>query len=280
MRKVDEGNFNFPISSLPKGEGVGELKFLKSFPDSSKVFLSDVVKFVSQKNAKIKFFSDLYTKSALFRFYFLGTLIPRWVEEDKEELGYETWDYWSYKIDYFNYVSSNDYRRKRSFAEDIKYGKRNLCQIPGVPNYVLLAIIAESIVDKTADQWDFIPPDAKTVEPKDIIHSAESFQNPSSECLFVREETVFPTLSVKLEEKVEKNVVYQNQVGSLYFFYEYEIPKRYLRVFLHLEDLLYPFYEFDIGKSLFLFSYLEDLLYDLYEFNITKFLSFGEKGVM
>ena len=24
---VDEGNFNFPISSIPKGEGVGELKF-------------------------------------------------------------------------------------------------------------------------------------------------------------------------------------------------------------------------------------------------------------
>ena len=247
LGKVDEGNFNFPISSLPKGEGVGELRFLKSFPDSSKVFLSDVVKFGSQKNAKIKLFSDLYTKSALFRFYFLGTLIPRWVEEEKEELGYETRDYWSYKIGYFNYVSFNDYRRKRSFAEDIKYGKRNLCQIPGVPNYVLLAIIAESIVDKTADRCDLIPP-SPVAEPLEI---------PSSECFLVREETNFPTLFFMLEEKVKKIVCYQSQV-----------------------ELLYPFYEFDIRKSMFLFSYLEDLLYDLYEFNITKFLSFGEKGVM
>jgi hypothetical protein len=105
---------------------------------------------------------------------------------------------------------------------------------------------------------DDLPAVAKPVEPNDLIPLAESSPTPSYECPITREETICTTISDSMKEKAEKIVVYQNQVGSLYFFYEYEIPKRYLRVFLHLEDLLY----------------------DLYEFNITKFLSFGEKGVM
>ena len=123
LGKVDEGNFNFPISSLPRGEGVGELKFPKSLPDAAPI-------------------------------------------------------------------------------------------LEAVSRLSTFPVIVE------------------TVEPT--------------------------TLPVKLEKKAEKFVFYQNQVALLYFFYEYEIPDRYLRVFLHLEDLLY----------------------DLYEFNISKFLSFGEKGVM
>ena len=153
LGKVDEGNFNFPKSSLPKGEGLGELKFPKSLPDVAPI----------------------------------------------------------------------------------------LEAVSCLPTFPVIV---------------------KPVEPKDLIPVAEPLQIPSmidehSECFLVREETNFPTLFFMLEEKVEKFVVYQNQVG-----------------------LLYPFYEFNIGKSLFLFSYLEDVLYDLYEFNISKFLSFGEKGVM
>jgi hypothetical protein len=148
LGKVDEGNFNFPISSLPRGEGVGELKFPKSLPDVAPIL------------------------------------------------------------------------------EAVSY-------LPTFP------VIGEP------------------VEPKDLIPVAIPLKIPSSECFSVREEANFPTLFFMLEEKVEKNVFYQSQV-----------------------ELLYPFYEFDIRKSMFLFSYLEDLLYDLYEFNISKFLSFGEKGVM
>jgi hypothetical protein len=139
LEMVDEGNFNFPISSIPKGEGVGELKFPESLP-----VVDPILEVVS---------SDL----------------------------------------------------------------------PSVPEFF---------------------------EPKDLIPAVEPSQIPSSECFFIREETVFPTLPVKLEEKAEKIVSCQIQVVFLFFFYEYEIPKRYLRMFLHLEDFLYDLYEYNISKFL------------------------------
>ena len=142
LGKVDEGNFNFPISSLPKGEGVGELKFPKSLPDVAPIL------------------------------------------------------------------------------EAVSYSP-------------------------------IFPVIAKPVEPNDLISSAESSPTPSYECPITREETICTTISDSMKEKAEKSVSCQNQVGSLYFFYEYEIPKRYLRVFLHLEDVLYDLYEFNISKFLF-----------------------------
>jgi len=131
LGKVDEGNFNFPISSIPKGEGVGELKLPESLP----------------------------------------------------------------VVDPILEVVSSD--------------------VPSVPNPV-----------------------------------AESSPIPFYDCPIAREETICPTISVQLEEKVEKNISCQNQVAFLIFFYEFEIPKRYLRMFLHLEDFLYDIYEYNISKFL------------------------------
>jgi hypothetical protein len=156
---VDEGNFNFPISSIPKGEGVGELKLPESLPEFFDYKLSLIID---------------YKLSSLMR-----SIVP-------ESLPV---------VDPILEVVSSD--------------------LPSVPNPV-----------------------------------AESSPIPFYECPITREETICPTISVQLEEKVEKNISCQNQVAFLIFFYEFEIPKRYLRMFLHLEDFLYDIYEYNISKFL------------------------------
>jgi hypothetical protein len=266
LGQVDNGKFNFPASSLPKGEDVRKLNFSLFLPDFDLV-LEDAWSAMLYEHQRYSWRRAKYMDQFIEKF-------KNAVEKRLLERGIDYWLSHLYarfccfvrnkKVielrwrDIFNYVSFYDQRQlftedilPRIWAKGLEFQKSlTLAKIDNIDDLVSKKFI------------ESFPIVAKPVEPKDLIPVAEPLQIPSmidehSECPIVREETNFPTLSVKLEEKVEKNVFYQSQV-----------------------ELLYPFYEFDIRKSMFLFSYLEDLLYDLYEFNITKFLSFGEKGVM
>jgi len=263
--RVDEGNFNFPISSLPKGGGIGKSNF-SLFLSEFDLGLEDVWKRALFENLLYCRFGAWCSEEAGSNFIYW---FKKLVERELQNFGFNCWMPELYSI-FCRFV-----RKKK--LEGLKEGDMT-CSSRFIPMQVfredvlpkiwgralefqksLTLAKIDNIDDLVSKKFlDSFPIVAKPVEPKDLIPVAEPSQIPSSENLFVREETVFPTLPVKLEEKVEKIVVYQNQVASLYFFYEYEIPKMYLRVFLHLEDLLY----------------------DIYEFNISKFLSFGEKGVM
>ena len=246
LGKVDEGKFNFPTSSSPKGEGVGELNFSESFPASSKPFLLDIIRFGQKRQAKIKLVADLYSKSALLRFYWLDyQLVPWWLEEKKEELGYETEEYWMRKIGYFNFISSNDYRRKRSFKKDIITGPCKLKDLVyGLSAFDVLAITIDTIVSESMAVNPVNPVASVFTGLFSPDKLADSFPS-------VQEKTFSPTISYVLEEKAEKKGFYRNLMDFLFFYYEYEIPKKFLRVFLHLEDLLYDLYEFNISKFLY-----------------------------
>ena len=244
LGQVDEGKFNFPTSSSPKGEGVGELNFSESFPASSKPFLLDIIRFGQKRQAKIKLVADLYSKSALLRFYWLDyQLVPWWLEEKKEELGYETEEYWMRKIGYFNFISSNDYRRKRSFKKDINTGPCKLKDLVyGLSAFDVLAITIDTIVS----EFMAVNP-VNTVAPvSTVLIAPDKFADSS----LVQEKTFSPTISYVLEEKAGEKGFYRNLMDFLFFYYEYEIPKKVLRAFLHLEDLLYDLYEFNISKFL------------------------------
>ena len=298
LGQVDNGKFNFPASSLPKGEDVRKLNFSLFLPDFD-LILEDAWSAMLYEHQRYSWRRAKYMDQFIEKF-------KNAVEKRLLERGIDYWLSHLYarfccfvrnkKVielrwrDIFNYVSFYDQRQL--FTEDIlpriwekglEFQKSlTLAKIDNIDDLVSKKFIESfPAVAKPVESKDLIPsfPDVdpiretvsylptfpvivETVEPKDLIPVAEPLQIPSmidehSECAIVREGTNFPTLFVKLEEKVEKNVFYQSQV-----------------------ELLYPFYEFDIRKPMFLFSYLEDLLYDLYEFNITNFLSFGEKGVM
>ena len=90
------------------------------------------------------------------------------------------------------------------------------------------------------------------VDP-DIFTSEDDFlQKPFHVLSLIRENTFYPAVSYVLKERVEKKVLYRNLMEFLIFFYEFNIRNSilFLSVFLHLEDLLYELYEFNISKFL------------------------------
>ena len=90
------------------------------------------------------------------------------------------------------------------------------------------------------------------VDPDILTFKGDFLQKPFHVLSSIRENTFCPAVSYVLKERVEKKVLYQNLMEFLIFFYEFNIRNSvfFLSVFLHLEDLLYDLYEFNIQKFL------------------------------
>ena len=289
MGIVDRGNFIFPISSYPKGEGVGKIKFPLFVPD----FLFEM------GDGTLQNFDDVLCQTwnwtlrkhndFLFDWWSQedGDIIIKIFKTEVEQfLSARGVNYWFPEIysifcsfvrrkrleklkcrdmAYFSSFEHSSFDPKRWFSDEVLRTRgpvfnrsRILAKIdridgaiskkfmePIIIDYKMRSIVHESlpVVDPILE---VVSSDLPSV-PNPV---AESSPIPFHECPIAREETICPTISVQLEEKVEKNISCQNQVAFLIFYYEFEIPKRYLRMFLHLEDFLYDIYEYNISKFL------------------------------
>ena len=299
MGIVDGGNFIFPISSLPKGEGVGKIKFPLFVPD----YLLD------EWDGTLQNFDDFlcqtWNRTLRKHYEFISDW---WSQEDgdiiikifKKDVGQFLFsigvNYWFPEIysifcsfvrmrrldklkcrdmKYFSSLQSFD--PKRWFSDEVLRTRgpvfnrsRILAKIDRIDAAISKKVMEPIIIDYkmsslmrsiVSNRKSKFHQDEAIANSENLIDSSQIVSNVTDEnflpmfddhpeCPITREETICATISDSMKEKAEKSVSCQNQVASLYFFYEFEIPKRYLRMFLHLEDFLYDLYEYNISKFL------------------------------
>ena len=299
MGIVDRGNFIFPISSLPKGEGVGKIKFPLFVPD----YLLD------EWDGTLQNFDDFLCKTWNWTLRKHHEFLFDWwsqedgdinikifkknVEQSLSSMGVNYWIPEIYSIfcsfvkkrrldklkcrDMAYFSSFDPFDPKRWFSDEVLRTRgpvfnrsRTLAKIDRIDGAISKKFMEPIIIDYkmsslmrsiVSNQKSESHQDEAIANSENLIDSSQIVSNVTDEkflpmfddhpeCPITREETICATISDSMKEKAEKSVSCQSQVASLYFFYEYEIPKRYLRMFLHLEDFLYDLYEYNITKFL------------------------------
>jgi len=291
LGQVDEGKFNFPASSLLKGEGVGELNFPSFFSDFEFI-LGEIWDLTLQRNQNfILIRGSSFWVSSIYVDYFFGQF-KGYVEEELMKLGFNSWVPELYSK-FCRYVRMRKLERlKGGYASSLLHPRRTYDF--SIPN--LEQTFSKEVLPKVwGKAYEFQK--SLTLAKIDKIDNLVSRKFLDSFNLDYREsrhfkydisksafEIDFKAFAKALEiEKVDKgsfnfpisSLTKLEGVGKLKFpesfpsvqekafsptiSYVLKEKAEEIVFYRNLMEFLFFFYEFDIGKSISFLSHLEDL---------------------
>ena len=308
LGKVDEGKFNFPTSSSPKGEGVGELNFSSCFSDFEFILNEAWDETLRRNPTSFDFdfwgyrYGTLYWIQEKDVKYFFDQFL-RQVEKELMKMGFNSWVPELYsKFGRFVRIKK---------LETLKWGYASCLSSPNpkqaLSNEVLPKVWEKGLefqksltlakIDKIDDLVSKKFLDSFNLDYREFKHfkydiSKSAWEIELKACAKTLELVKLPESSIPTPKFVDYNVLTSEgdflqkpfhvlasiRENTFYPAVSYVLKERVEKKVLYrnLMEFLFFFYEFDIGKPIFflsVFLYLEDLLYNLYEFNISKFLS-------